>query len=109
MIGDTCERNGPPILLKCYFDVLMIDYPCEYTDLETGKTPFEPPDDKTNKMACTPSACAQWVAKDPIFLHADSEDWSDLPDAQADLSLRWTHMPFCCISHEAAHFALGFF
>ena len=23
------------------------------------------------------SPCAQWVAKDPSFLHADSEDWSD--------------------------------
>ena len=34
------------------------------------------------------SLCAQWVAKDPSFLHADSEDWSDWADAQADLSLR---------------------
>ena len=24
-----------------------------------------------------------------------SEDWSDWVDAQADLSLRWAHMPFC--------------
>ena len=31
--------------------------------------------------------CAQWVAKDPSFLHADSEDRSDWADAQADLSL----------------------
>ena len=30
-----------------------------------------------------PSLCAQWVAKDPSFLHADSED--------SDLSLRWAH------------------
>ena len=37
------------------------------------------------------SLCAQWVAKDPSFLHADSEDWSDRADAQADLSLRWAH------------------
>ena len=51
---------------------------------------FEPPHDKTNKMAVRPvktqisldirsvwsefSLCAQWVAKDPVFLHADSED-----------------------------------
>ena len=41
------------------------------------------------------SPCAQWVAMDPSFLHADSEDWSDWADAQADLSLRWAHMPFC--------------
>ena len=46
-------------------------------------TIFEPPHDKTNKMACAPSEdsdqpgnplCAQLVAKDPSFLHADSED-----------------------------------
>ena len=51
---------------------------------------FEPPHDKTNKMACAPSEdsdqpghppslirvfqCTQWVAKDPSFRHADSED-----------------------------------
>ena len=41
---------------------------------------YEPPHDKTNKMACAPSQdsdqplCAQWVAKDSSFLHADNED-----------------------------------
>ena len=40
------------------------------------------------------SLCVQWVAKDPSFLHADSEDWSDLEDAQADPSLRWAHSHF---------------
>ena len=28
---------------------------------------------------------------------------SDLADAQADLSLRWVHMPFCWFCHAAAH------
>ena len=41
------------------------------------------------------SMCAQWVAKGPRFLHADSEDSDqtgrDWADAQADLSLRWAH------------------
>ena len=65
----------------------------------------EPRHDKTNKMSVHPaktqislgicpvwsesSPCAQRVAKDPRFLHADSED-SD----QADLSLRWAHTHF---------------
>ena len=40
------------------------------------------------------SLCSQWVAKDPSFLHADSEDWSDWGDAQADLSLCWAHTHF---------------
>ena len=46
---------------------------------------------------------AQWVAKDPSFLHADSEDGSDWADAQADLSLHWVHMPFCRFCHALAH------
>ena len=37
------------------------------------------------------SLCAEWVAKDPSFLHANSKDWAD---AKADLSLRWANMPF---------------
>ena len=53
-------------------------------------TLFEPRHDKTNKMSVHPaktqislgirpvwsesSLCAQWVAKDPRFIHADSED-----------------------------------
>ena len=81
---------------------------------------FEPPHDKTNKMACAPtedsdqpghrpvwsesSLCAQWIAKDLSFLHADSEDWSDWADVQTDLSLRWAHMPLYWFCHEAAHF-----
>ena len=40
------------------------------------------------------SLCAQWVVKDPSFLHADSKDWSDWVDAQAELSLHWAHIPF---------------
>ena len=80
---------------------------------------YEPSHDKTNKMTVRPaktqislgirpvwsesSLCAQWVAKDPSFLHADCEDWSDWVDAQADLSLHWAHMPFCWFCHEAAH------
>ena len=48
------------------------------------------------------SLCTQWVAKGPSFLHADSEDWSDWADAQADPSLRWAHMPFYWFRHEAA-------
>ena len=43
---------------------------------------YEPQHYKTNKMTCAPSEDSdqpghppsQWVAEDPIFLHADSED-----------------------------------
>ena len=65
---------------------------------------------RTNKMSVRPgktqisldirpvwsesSQCTQWVAKDPRFLLADSQDWSDWADAHADLSLRWVHCRF---------------
>ena len=32
--------------------------------------------------------------------------WSDWADAQADLSLRWAHIPFCWFCHEAAQVVL---
>ena len=57
----------------------------------TNKIKYEPHHDKTNKMSVHPaktqislgirpvwsesSLCAQWVAKDPRFLHTDSEDY----------------------------------
>ena len=62
----------------------------------------------------------QWVAKEPSFLNVDITSasllsalrklglsaqprlWSGWADAQADLSLRWAHMPFCWFCHEAA-------
>ena len=60
---------------------------------------YELPHDKTNEMTVHPvktqirpvwsesSLGAQRVAKDPTFLHADREDWSDW-------SLRWGHSHF---------------
>ena len=78
---------------------------------------FELPHDKTNKMACTPSENSDqpghlpsvirvfavlmkkaWVLSYP--LSAQRRLWSS---AQADLSLRWAHMPFCWFCHEAVH------
>ena len=40
-----------------------------------------------------------------MFLHADSEDSDQTGqiDAQADLSLRWAHMPYCWFCRDAAH------
>ena len=45
------------------------------------------------------------MKKDWIFsypMNAQRSLWSDWADAQADLSLRWAHMPFCWFCHEAA-------
>ena len=49
------------------------------------------------------SLCAQWVAKDPRFLHADSEDRSDWSNAQADPSLHWELRLKCCCSHKLVY------
>ena len=43
-----------------------------------------------------------WVFSYP--LSAQRRLWSDWTDAQADLSLRWAHMPFCRFCHALAHF-----
>ena len=74
--------------------------------------------DKTNKLACAPSEDSDQPGyppslirvytvrlmgtKDPTFLLADSGLWSDWADVQADLSLRWAHMPLCWFRHDAA-------
>ena len=42
-----------------------------------------------------------WVLSYP--LSAERKCWSDWAEAQADLSLRWAHMPFCWFCHDAAH------
>ena len=79
---------------------------------------------KTNKMSVRPAKThislgirqvwsvfkgVHWVARDPRFLHADSEDWSDWVDAQADLRLRWAHTHFVGFCHVMAQFLVIFF
>ena len=60
---------------------------------------FEPPRDKTSKMACAPSEDSDQPGHSSC---GQRRLWSDWADTQADLSLRWAHMPFCCFCHEAA-------
>ena len=88
------------------------------TSHQTFKT-YEPPHDKTNKLACAPSEDSDqpgyppslirvftvrmkkaWVLSYP--LSAQRRLWSDWADAQADLSLRWAHMQFCWFCHDVA-------
>ena len=75
---------------------------------------FEPPHDKTNKMACAPSKkprpawastqsdqpwlCAQLVAKDPRFLHTKSEDFDQTG---------WMPRLICVFAGRICHF-VGF-
>ena len=78
-----CKYNKS---LRCRLRVQLCNKPLCLTALFIN----EPRHDKTNKMSVRPakthislgirpvwsesSLCAQWVAKDPSFLHADSED-----------------------------------
>ena len=47
-----------------------------------------------------------WVLSYP--LNAQRRLWPDWADAQAHLSIRWAHMPFCWFCHEAAQIFLHF-
>ena len=68
---------------------------------------IEPPYDKTNKWPVRPvwSVFAVRMKNDWVFsypLSAQRRLWSDWADAQAGLSLRCAHMPFCWFCHVAA-------
>ena len=84
----------------------------------------EPPHDKTNKMACVPSEASDQPGHPPslirVFAARMKKAWalsyplsaqrillSDWVDAQADLSLRWAHMPLCWFCHEVAQMLIS--
>ena len=117
-------------VVNCWWETvswpLCVVVPLTSDDLNKMSEPVthwqtnEPPHDKTNKMACAPSEDSDQPGHPPsligVFavrmkkawalsypLSAQRSLWSDWVDAQADLSLRWAHMPFCWFCHEAAH------
>ena len=75
----------------------------------------EPQRNKTHKMTCVPKDDSDQPGQPPslislrvclgivwvlnYLLSAQQRLWSDLADAQADLSLRWALMLFCRICH----------
>ena len=82
---------------------------------------FEPPRDKTNKMACAPSEDSNQPGHPPSLIRVfaalgpelsscgQRRLWSDWADAHADLSLCWAQMPLCWFCHDAAHFMVNVF
>ena len=79
---------------------------------------------QNNKMACAPSEDSDQPGHPPSLIRvfavrmkkawvisysssAQRRLWSDWADAQADLSLRWAHMPFCWFCHVAAQVYLS--
>ena len=90
------------------FQLKILQMSRDMTNKQNECAPSEDSDQPGHPIVWSESSlCAQWVAKDARFLHADSEDWSDWADAQADLSLRWAHMPFCWFCHVAAQITMS--
>ena len=82
--------------------------PVNHPILLTWKDTYEPPHDKTNKMACAPSEDSDQPGHPPSLIRVFAVRmkkpwifsyplctqwrlWSDWADAQADLILRWVH------------------
>ena len=68
---------------------------------------FEPPFDKTNKMTALSKDSVQ-PGHPPNLIRVFAVRMKK-HSAQADLSLRWAHIPFCWFCHEAAHLSFIFF
>ena len=78
-------------IFNCYNDFILVYHEHSHIKLilyDPSRGEFKKWGAGNQQNDCAPSEesslCAQWVAKDPSFLHADSED-SDL---------QWVHMPF---------------
>ena len=66
-----------------------------------GLTTYQPPHDKTNKMACAPSEDSDQPGHPPSLIKVfPVPAWSYV---QADMSLHCAHMPFWSFCHEVAH------
>ena len=106
---------------RYYFCYVKI-HACKRNE-RANKAEIEPPHDKTNKMTCTPSKDSDQSGHLPSLIRVFAVRsvgssapklsscgqlrlWSDWADAQADLSLRWAHMPLCWFCHKAARMKL---
>ena len=85
--GNSIKKSA--VCFSCTY-LFCMAWKWNYSELHLPFSEYEPRHDKTNKVTVRPaktqiglgirpvwlesSPCAQWVAKDPSFLHADSED-----------------------------------
>ena len=118
MLEDTNSLDGAHILSVDVTQMLFLD--SSWKGGAVGWQVIWAASWQSNKMACSPSEDSDqpghapslvrvfavrvkktWVLSYP--LSAQRRLWSDLADAQADLCLRWAHMPLCWFCHEAAH------
>ena len=103
--------------------IYLISILCESTvtvkNLLSEQKLYEPPHDKTNKMAWVPTknsdksghphslirvfaVCMKKTLVLSYILSAQQRLCSDWVDAKIDLSLSWVHMPFLWFCHDAA-------
>ena len=102
--------------MKLYSYVLLFLHKNICFEYSLEKNTNEVAHDKTYKIACKPNEDSDQPRHQPrVFsigmkkawvlcypLSAQQRLWSDLVDAQADLSLRWEHTPFCRFCHALA-------
>ena len=116
--ASACQVDAHPIELRVRYQLNCHSYFC------TQPFTIEPPHDKTNKMTVHPvetqislgfcpvwsesSQCVQWVAENPVFLHADSKDSDQTGCMPQPIRVFTGCMPFCWFCHEAAHLWLKF-
>ena len=96
-----CSGEWALSFYMCVF--IYIGVSLKLSPVNNSYNRIEPPHDKTSKMTVRPAKTQislgirqvwsesllyiQWTVKDPMFFHADNEDWSDWADAQAESSL----------------------
>ena len=112
--GPCCDGNTCRFIRRSANFVCENTQPCMdelYCEYPLNLYKNEPPNDKTNKVACAPSEDTDQPGHPPALirvfavrmkkswvlsylLSAQRRLWSDWADAQADLSLRWAHSHF---------------
>ena len=107
------HQNDERVIMKgskCNYSIWWASWQNQQNDClpsEDSDHPGHPPSLITDQS----SLCAQWVAKDPSFLQADSEDADQTGRMHSDqtgqmprlICLRWVHMPCCWFCRTVAH------
>ena len=110
------DRSACPLRSVC----VSTGSTCKFVGNHVSRIKHDPAHEKTYKMACAPSEDSDQPGHPPsligvfavrikkawilsYLLSAQRRLWSDWADAQADLSLRCAHMPFCWFCHALSH------
>ena len=95
------------LVLSCscsYDSPKLLQFQCCYPEEQMSHSMTKPTKWPLRTTSASSDQSLQYahMKKLPIERTAHSEDWSDWADAQADMSLRWTHRSFCWFCRAAA-------